>query len=300
MTWGEAKIATLQKMFAIPGGEILRDENTKPALAAMPCAANEGLQLLATAGKWLVRQLEIVQNPAENLLPETGLCRHEGGVTTFASTAPAYAWYFEAQGSATAKIVVPGQEPVTVKIEAANAFAPYSGLVYNPGAKPVSIEIEGPYACLVRGVALYARRFKQAEQVPACRPEQRYHLRSLAPDFYRLKPGGLLFEGEGNAAPAWRFEGDDILVLPAKAAGSCRVFYYAYPAPVTAATPDAQELPLTPEAAALLPLYMASQLHKDDDLALATVYRNEFEIGLERLGTDALLLGHEEFESGWV
>ena len=58
---------------------------------------------------------------------------------------------------------------------------------------------------------------------------------------------------------------------------------------------------LDPEVAAILPLYMASQLYKDDDNAIATVYRNEFEVARESLSQKANVSKREEFisESGW-
>lgn len=37
------------------------------------------------------------------------------------------------------------------------------------------------------------------------------------------------------------------------------------------------------DACALIPLYIASQLYKDDDISQATAYRNEFETGLQDL-----------------
>ena len=40
---------------------------------------------------------------------------------------------------------------------------------------------------------------------------------------------------------------------------------------------------LPDDACALIPLYIASQLYKDDDIAQATAYRNEFEVGLQDL-----------------
>lgn len=43
------------------------------------------------------------------------------------------------------------------------------------------------------------------------------------------------------------------------------------------------ELGLPYDACVLMPLYMASQLMKDDDISLATQYRNEFEVGLQNL-----------------
>lgn len=40
---------------------------------------------------------------------------------------------------------------------------------------------------------------------------------------------------------------------------------------------------LPDNACVLIPLYIASQLYKDDDIAQATAYRNEFEVGLQDL-----------------
>jgi hypothetical protein len=79
------------------------------------------------------------------------------------------------------------------------------------------------------------------------------------------------------------------------------VYYKAYPAPITDETADNYELPLQPEVVVLIPLYMASQLYKEDDNSIATSYRNEFEVGFERLNK---LIGDstKEFvsESGWI
>lgn len=43
------------------------------------------------------------------------------------------------------------------------------------------------------------------------------------------------------------------------------------------------KLSLPEDACVLIPLYIASQLYKDDDIAQATAYRNEFEVGLQDL-----------------
>lgn len=61
------------------------------------------------------------------------------------------------------------------------------------------------------------------------------------------------------------------------------------PAKITNETKNADEIKdkngnLIPEdACVLIPLYVASQLYKDDDISQATQYRNEFEIGLQEL-----------------
>lgn len=48
-------------------------------------------------------------------------------------------------------------------------------------------------------------------------------------------------------------------------------------------TLDNYELDIPKDACVLIPLYIASQLYKDDDISQATAYRNEFEVGLQDL-----------------
>ncbi|GKH47079.1 hypothetical protein [Anaerotruncus massiliensis (ex Togo et al. 2019)] len=200
MTWGEMKINALQRMFAITGSEIVEDDSTRPYLTGMPGAANEALQLLSTAGKFLVKMVEIVQDGA--------------------------------------------------------------------GA----------------GV-------------------RRYDLKELAEDFYTVRENQIFFEdGERYGQTAeFLFESWNILVLPAERAGTWRVYYNAYPPPVTQQTADGYEMPLDPEVAVLVPLYMASQLYKEDDIGLATQYRNEFEVAREELRGVEVPATNREFESssGW-
>lgn len=57
------------------------------------------------------------------------------------------------------------------------------------------------------------------------------------------------------------------------------------------------KLDLPYDACILIPLYMASQLMKDDDISLATQYRNEFEAGLDNL--DINIENPSEVENVW-
>lgn len=57
------------------------------------------------------------------------------------------------------------------------------------------------------------------------------------------------------------------------------------------------ELSIPYDACILMPLYMASQLMKDDDISLATQYRNEFEAGLDNL--DINIENPSEIENIW-
>ena len=93
-----------------------------------------------------------------------------------------------------------------------------------------------------------------------------------------LDAGGAYGEAEN-----WSMEADEFLVLPGDLAGVYTLYYAAYPQTITLTTPDAEELDIHPEAAVLIPLYIAGELYKEDELAMATVFRNEFEDGLEKL-----------------
>jgi hypothetical protein len=55
------------------------------------------------------------------------------------------------------------------------------------------------------------------------------------------------------------------------------MYYNAWPKMFAKDTNDDYVIPLEDDVVVLLPLYMASQLYKDDDSSIATVYRNEFE-----------------------
>ena len=48
-------------------------------------------------------------------------------------------------------------------------------------------------------------------------------------------------------------------------------------------TLDSYEFKIPEDACVLIPLYIASQLYKDDDISQATAYRNEFEVALQDL-----------------
>ncbi|MEG1105048.1 MAG: hypothetical protein RSD78_09430, partial [Oscillospiraceae bacterium] len=76
--------------------------------------------------------------------------------------------------------------------------------------------------------------------------------------------------------------------------------YKAMPKMLSPNTPPETPIELSSAACVLLPLYMASQLYKDDDISLSGAYRNEFEEGANAL---ANISTQEENEftslSGW-
>lgn len=79
MTYLDLKRAVLQKVFAITDGNVVEDDNTREYLTALPAAANEGLQLLATAGRFIKKQFVIEQTDREpERQPEGGTARRAG------------------------------------------------------------------------------------------------------------------------------------------------------------------------------------------------------------------------------
>lgn len=78
-------------------------------------------------------------------------------------------------------------------------------------------------------------------------------------------------------------EASSVLVLPAWLEGEIIVYYNPLPQYISQYVSDDEKIKLLPMASTLLPLYIASQLFKDDDMRQAVQLRNEFETGLARM-----------------
>lgn len=302
-TWGDIKLFTLQKLFSSSGTTIKVDSSNSEYINSMPQVANEGLQLLATAGKFIIKKVQILHRPVQNLL-------NNGFVTTDIASGEelvyevdgARAYYFRLAGNAIVTIAVDGEtlEPIA---NASKGFEIYRGLI--PEGEHVVVTIHATNPSTVKNFCLYGEVFANAEDVPDYEEYVHYSMKELAPDFYQLAENELYYEGDGEpsylAAVDYYQEAYKSLVIPRDKKGAYTVFYKAYPDEITLDTPDDYEMSLDPEVSALLPLYMASELYKDDDNSVATVYRNEFEVGREALSQGANIPRKEEFvsESGW-
>jgi len=129
---------------------------------------------------------------------------------------------------------------------------------------------------------------------------QKYDMKSLVDDYYDIDR--IIYESGSVYREFARYSMENaMLVFRGCPVGTYTVYYKAYPTEITADTPDEYEMPLQREVMVLVPLYMASQLYKDDDNAIATTYRNEFEVGFERLNK-LMDDSTKEFvsESGWI
>ena len=104
-------------------------------------------------------------------------------------------------------------------------------------------------------------------------------LNTLFPDIFNVDYTSVYLDNEKFME--FDLIGNDMIINATS--GTLTFIYNAFPVMFTPETPDDEEIPLEYDACVLIPLYIASQLYKDDDNSLATQYRNEFETGLETL-----------------
>lgn len=305
MKWKDIKLATIQKMFSADGTSIPSDDSTRDYLAAMPYAANEGILMLSTAGKFLVKNFSIAVNPIKNLLKEynaTVIHSLVSGEMSFEADG-VKSYCFEVTGKCTANVILDEIAVETYEIDNINKYELIKGIVENPEGHKIIIAFESEYPYAVKNVAMYEAKFDDSANVPMFAEKLRYKVSDFVEDFHSVN--SIYFEGEHpqyiKTDEVFQ-EGDKVLVLDSNVAGNYIIYYNALPVEITSSTDDEYDLPLDREVAALLPLYMASEIYKDDDLSTATSYRNEFEVGFDRL-QNAQPSGIAErvtSESGWI
>lgn len=305
MNWLDIKENSLRKMFSLSGSTIKKDNTTMEYIYAMPQACNEALQMLATVGKFLVGKKTFVIEPLQNLLSSTNkdFVLSDSKLTFTALRAKSY--YFRATKGVTVKIYVAGILIDTVTCDDEN-YAPYKGLIFNEFNEEATLEFYSLYPAHIKNIALYSATFASADDVPVNEEVVRYNLKEMIDDFYQIYAGEVYIERNGKpeylSASEYYVEANDTVVFRADRPGLYTVYYKKYPQEITKDTPDDYVLPLDPEVATIIPLYIASQLFKDDDNGIATTYRNEFETAFDRLKQKVEVGRREEFsgESGWV
>ena len=304
-TWHDIKDASLRKMFSLTGSEIKLDNNTKEYIYAMPQACNEALQMLATVGKFLVGKKTFIIEPIKNLVSGSNqdFSLSDSSVSFTAGGAKSY--YFRATKGVVATISIDGATIDTITCENDN-YSPYKGLINNPSNADVTITFYSLYPAHIMNIALYSAIWESADDVQPNEEVIRYNLKEMIPDFYQIYAGKVYIEKDGQprylAASEYYTEANDTIVFRSDRPGIYTVYFKLYPQMITNSTPDDYVLPLDPEVVTIIPLYIASQLYKDDDNGIATTYRNEFETAFDRLKQKVEVPDREEFsgESGWV
>lgn len=327
-TWKDIKYTTLQKMFSITGSQtnIPSDMSTMEYVNAMPAACNEALQLLATAGKFIIKEFQYANYPLENMLGKNLFKAHSVVNDSLSfSVDGALSYYFQISGHPiSCKLFVGDREVKNFfpeyelpESERGNidykAFRVMKGNVEYPeweeGEEPsntVRLEVVAWTPVTLMNVCFYASPFERDEDVPPYEKFIRIKMDEAVDDFYQLAPSELYDLGVNGdqyiVANRYFQEADKTLVIERDKPGIYVIHYRAYPQRISLDTPDDTELVLDPEVAALIPLYIASALYLDDDVSVSQIYRNQFEVGREALSQGALIPKREKFvtTSGWA
>ena len=284
----------------IVNGNITQTNAIKGYLKAMPSLLAESLNLLATAGKYIVRERHIVINPIDNLLGGTNtggeLFRANGRLGTGYSaggaiysvnragitlSAPgAKAFYLEVAGDGDVTISVGGVVQRTIN-NTSSDFSVYKGTLTGSG----KVEIAFAYTdtqYLYRNVALYDQSFADDASVYDNVDLVCFDLRNDLTDFYKLNDADLTTDdgteniGYGRHANYF-WQGDSKLFLNNRRAASYVLSYFAYPQSIPADIADTTEIVVDPEVYSVLPLYVEGKLRMINDEDYALTVLNEFE-----------------------
>ena len=325
-TWKDIKYATLQKMFSISGSSTVlpNDSANMEYINAMPQACNEALQLLATAGKFIIKEYEYINYPFKNMI-EGNTFRTYSIVNDEVSFSVdgAKSFYFKASGKPTScKLYVGDREVIDFYPEPSEdeeitidykKFTVFKGNVpeveWEEEEEPstvVTLRVIAKTPVNLMNVCFYDCEFESDADVPQYEKYIKIKMDDVLDDFYQLSPAELYDLGtSGNdyiVADKYFQEADKTLVIERDKPGIYVIHYRAYPQQITLETPDDYEMALDPEVAVLIPFYMASVIYMDDDIGVATSYRNYFEVGRDALSQGALIPKKEKFipSSGWA
>ena len=300
-TWEQVKVASLQKMFAADGNVIPNDDSVKDYVASMPQACNEALSIISRVGRYIYKTVGISHNPIPNLI--TG--SRDKQLLTYEYSEEiddAKSYYFQYSGTGTLEIYEDGTLVETLALDSEN-FEEARGFI-SDGVKRTKFVFKPTYPLTITNLAFYPVSFASEDKIPAYMDCVKYDLSALVPDFHTLE--NVYYDGMNAKymqTSIYNLEGDHTLVLRADKPGNYTVYYRSFPNMVTNQTLDTYEFDLPDDFMLLIPMYIASELYKEDDLAIATSYRNQFEVEIKRLSDEAAQApSSEEFESkgGWI
>lgn len=295
-TWGEIQLESVKKMFL--NNDIIdlndlrkmrKDNKYKIYLNGMAQAANEGIAECMKRGRAFIKTFEFTQRPLENNLGNNFRTHFFTGEQIIFESENARAYYFEVDNKAIVEVYYlnSNNEWTLQQTIANNSTVPGKYTQYKNFSNNIGIRLvfKGNTVYSYRNVALYSLNYNinngDISYIPDYKPYYIYDLKKLIPDFYKIDK--LYFETYNHELinrTDYILEDDTTLVIDEKLLGNFILKYQCYPIKITDETDDDDEIELPDEVAVILPLYIASQLYKDDDIALATQYRNEFETAI--------------------
>ena len=298
-TWGQIKLESIKKMFLNNDNiyekdlrSMKTDNKYKIYINAMAQAANEGIAECVKRARPRIKTFTFTQLPIENYLQNNFQTKYYLGDEISYENENGTAYYFEIDNKGIVDVyyldennIWTLQETIENSGSAPGEFTAYKNFSNNKGIKLV---FKGSSVYSYRNVALYNRNYNidngNIKFIPDYKPYYIYDIYSLIPDFYKIDK--LYFENYNHELinrTDYILEDGHTLVIDDKLIGNFILKYQSYPAKIDDDTDDDDEIDLPDEVVCLLPLYIASQLYKDDDIALATAYRNEFEVAIDNI-----------------
>ena len=98
----------------------------------------------------------------------------------------------------------------------------------------------------------------------------KYDLKELFSDYKRF------YNINSEYPVMWTMLTKNIIGINGWTNGNIDIYYEAYPKKVTKDTEISTKIDLEDAFSRIIPLYIAGELYKDDDLTLSTMYMNEF------------------------
>lgn len=104
-----------------------------------------------------------------------------------------------------------------------------------------------------------------------------YDLKQLINDYKKF------YNIDSEIPISWEMITKNLLKIDNWNEGNVNVLYSAYPQKIDLETKNSHQIELEESFARIIPLYIAGELYKDDDLTLSTIYMNEFMNNLNSL-----------------
>ena len=117
----------------------------------------------------------------------------------------------------------------------------------------------------------------KVEELEKTAENDKYDLKELISDYKKFH------NISSEYSVMWKMLTKNIIKIDGWKQGNIDIYYEAYPKKVTGSTSAATKIDLEEAFTRLIPLYIAGELYKDDDLTLSTMYMNEFMTNLNSM-----------------
>ena len=117
----------------------------------------------------------------------------------------------------------------------------------------------------------------KVEELEKTTENDKYDLKKIISDYKKFH------DISSEYSVMWKMLTKNIIKIDGWKQGNIDIYYEAYPKKVTGTTTVTTKIDLEEAFVRLIPLYIAGELYKDDDLTLSTMYMNEFMTNLNSM-----------------